>query len=146
MNAVTAAEKSAVANIGTRPLDLALHSLRGNRGAVSANAIWLACHEESDGNQYTFARRLSYALDMLADSINLSRAIDQKPQPGCAQAWVKFGAGEVLVEYSLPTEMDPVCYPMCMYVNGSWVDVDGMVTESVTNEWADEIAAKRDAA
>lgn len=146
MNAVTAAEKQAVANIGARPLEMALHSLRGNRGKINSDAVVMACHEESHGNEYGFARRIRYALDMLADRINLSRAIGQKPQPGCDQAWVTFGAGEVLIEYSLPTEMDPVCYPLCMYVNGSWVDVDGMVTESVINGWADQIAAAREAA
>jgi hypothetical protein len=146
MTAVTAEEKRAVANIGTRFLDLALHSLRGNRGKVSANEIMFACQQESNGNPFMYSKRMAFAMDMLAERINLSRAIGQSPQPGCAQAWVKFGAGEVLVEYSLPTEMDPVCYPLCMYVNGSWVDVDGMVTKSVITEWADEIAAKREAA
>ena len=146
MTAVTAAEKQAVANIGARPLELALHNLRGNRSPVSGNGIVVACQLEGDGNVYTIVRRLSYAIDMLADRINLSRGIGQPALSGCAQAWVTFGAGEVLVEYSLPTEMDPVCYPLCMYVNGSWVDVDGMVTESVINEWADQIAAAREAA
>ncbi len=146
MNAVTAAEKQAVANIAAPHLAMALHFLRGNRGHVSGNGIVLACQLEGGSNVYTIVRRLSYAIDMLADRINLSRAIGQKPQPGCDQAWVTFGAGEVLVEYSLPTEMDPVCYPLCMYVNGSWVDVDGMVTESVIDGWADQIAAAREAA
>jgi hypothetical protein len=146
MNAVTAAEKSAVANIGTQLVTTSLHSLRGNRGAISGDAIVAACNFEAAGNEYKFSRLLRYAVDMLADRINLSRAIGQKPQPGCDQAWVKFGAGEVLVEYSIPTDDDRTAYPMCMYVNGSWVDVDGMVTESVINEWADEIAAKREAA
>lgn len=151
MNAVTAAEKQAVANIGARPLDLALHNLRGNRGGISQHAIMSAARSQvmadyGQWSEYALSKLLAYTVDMLADRINLSRAIGQKPQPGCDQAWVTFGAGEVLVEYSIPTEMDPVCYPLCMYVNGSWVDVDGMVTESVINGWADQIAAAREAA
>lgn len=151
MNAVTAEEKRAVANIGARPLEFALHNLRGNRGGISQRAIMSACRhqvmlEHGQWSEYALSKLLAYTVDLLADRINLSRAIGQKPQAGCDQEWVTFGASEVLVEYSLPTEMDPVCYPLCMYVNGSWVDVDGMVTESVINEWADQIAAAREAA
>jgi hypothetical protein len=145
MTAVTAEEKRAVANIGTRPLDLALHSLRGNRGKVSANEIMFACQQESNGNPFTYSKRMAFAMDMLADRINLSRAIGQSPQPGCNQAWVRFGDAEVLIEYSVPTDDDTTPWPLCVYINGSWVNVcSGIFTESVIQKWSDQITEQRE--
>lgn len=147
MSEVTAAEKQAVANIGTRPLNLALHSLRGNRGKVSANEIMFACQQEANGNPFTYSKRMAFAMDMLADRINLSRAIGQTPQPGSDRAWVSFGDAEVLVEYSVPTDDDTTPWPLCIYINGSWVDVcSGIFTESALEGWSDQITEQRETA
>jgi hypothetical protein len=152
MSEVTAAEKQAVANIGTRPLNLALHSLRGNRGPVNAREILSACRaqvftEHNGWNEHAFSRRIEYVIDMLASRINLSRAIGQAPQPGCDQAWVSFGDAEVLVEYSVPTDDDTTPWPLCIYINGSWVDVcSGIFTESALEGWSDQITEQRETA